>query len=112
MLALPRLPDKCRVLPGKIRVQGGAYAIVPATRAERAPLTVIFALRQDARRGRTPRLHLAGAALVCAAATARGPAAASCGCPTGGVPPSCLPALALVSVIVSGLTICGTPPRR
>ena len=40
------------------------------------------------------------------------PAAASCGCPTGGMPPSCPPALALVSVIVSASTTYGTPPRR
>ncbi len=42
MLASPRSPDRRGILPGKISVQGGACAIASATRAQRAPLTVIF----------------------------------------------------------------------
>ncbi len=41
-------------LPGKISVKGGACAIALATRPLGAPLTVIFARRDDARRGGRP----------------------------------------------------------
>jgi hypothetical protein len=44
---LPRLPDRCRVLPRKIRVQGERSEF---TQAQRAPLTLILARRQNARR--------------------------------------------------------------
>ena len=48
------------VLPGKITVKGGACAIAPATRPG-APLTVIFARRQDARREEDGPVRYAGA---------------------------------------------------
>jgi len=40
------------------------------------------------------------------------PVALSCGCPTGGEPSSCHPALELGSVIASAFTTCGTRPPR
>jgi hypothetical protein len=51
----PRPPDRCRILPWKISVKGGACAIAVGDAPVGAPLTVIPARRQDARRGRTAR---------------------------------------------------------
>ena len=46
-----RPPDRRQVLPWKISVKGGACAIATGDAPLGAPLTVIFARRENARRG-------------------------------------------------------------
>jgi len=62
MLAVPRPPDRCRFLPGKLAVKGlpGAKRR-DAKAAGRSALDWELSRRQDAGRGRTARLALAGA---------------------------------------------------
>ena len=59
--SFPVLLIGAEVLPGKISVKGGACAIASATRPAGAPLTVIFARRQDARREEDGPVRYAGA---------------------------------------------------
>jgi hypothetical protein len=72
-----RPPDRCQVLPWKISVRGGACAIAAGDAPSGAPLTVIFARRENVRRGEGGPVSLAGAVTV--GALERVPAAYGCG---------------------------------
>jgi hypothetical protein len=74
---LVRPPDRCRVLPWKIRGKGGACAIACDAKAV-APLPVIFARRQDARRGEDGSVTCAGV-VIRGCVTAGGLAGDECG---------------------------------
>jgi len=58
---LPRPPHRRGILPGKIHQCPGQRVAPSETRAQRAPLTVIFARRQDGWREEDGRSALAGA---------------------------------------------------